>query len=517
MDIDIRTLVLMLFIVNVINNLIIFIIWRLYRSHFRGLSLLLGDMFLQTISSLLLLLRGNIPAFLSIVVSNVFAISGTMLVLNGLERFFGLPKRRIYNYILISIFTMLMCYFTLYNNSLMMRDICISSMIVLINAQSCWLLLRKLNSNFRKVARVTAYTLLIYSAYSLLRVLAHILLPPQSNEFFRSGIVDSISLIMYISLSILITAGFTLMVSRRLLDEVQTEKGKYISAFHSSPYAILLTKVTDGTIFEVNDGFVKMSGYQPEEVIGKTTIGIGLWADADDRRAFISDIQNVNEMRDREVRFRKKNGETIIGLLSSQKILAYGEECILTSVSDITEMIRIKDRLVDMAMHDPLTGLPNRNLFYDRAVIAMANAAREKEKMAVVSLDVDFLKAVNDRWGHAAGDQVLITTSQRLSGLLRRGDTISRFGGDEFVILLSGVSGKEDVVVTVKKIMASLSAGTEIGQGSVNISVSMGVALYPDDDRDIDALIGKSDEAMYLVKTNGRNGYRFYCDIHAHS
>ena len=141
----------------------------------------------------------------------------------------------------------------------------------------------------------------------------------------------------------------------------------------------------------------------------------------------------------------------------------------------------------------------------------------EKEKMAVVSLDVDFLKAVNDRWGHAAGDQVLITTSQRLSGLLRRGDTISRFGGDEFVILLSGVSGKEDVVVTVKKIMASLSAGTEIGQGSVNISVSMGVALYPDDDRDIDALIGKSDEAMYLVKTNGRNGYRFYCDIHAHS
>jgi PAS domain S-box-containing protein len=313
MDIDIRTLVLMLFIVNVIKQPYHIYNLALISVTLPGSLLVAGRYVLQTISSLLLLLRGNIPAFISIVVSNVFAISGTMLVLNGLERFFGLPKRRIYNYILISIFTMLMCYFTLYNNSLMMRDICISSMIVLINAQSCWLLLRKLNSNFRKVARVTAYTLLIYIAYSLLRVLAHILLPPQSNEFFRSGIVDSISLIMYISLSILITAGFTLMVSRRLLDEVQTEKGKYISAFHSSPYAILLTKVTDGTIFEVNDGFVKMSGYQPEEVIGKTTIGIGLWADADDRRAFISDIQNVNEMRDREVRFRKKNGETIIG------------------------------------------------------------------------------------------------------------------------------------------------------------------------------------------------------------
>jgi diguanylate cyclase (GGDEF)-like protein len=109
-----------------------------------------------------------------------------------------------------------------------------------------------------------------------------------------------------------------------------------------------------------------------------------------------------------------------------------------------------------MAMHDPLTGLPNRNLFYDRAVIAMANAAREKEKMAVVSLDVDFLKAVNDRWGHAAGDQVLITTSQRLSGLLRRGDTISDLG-DEFVILCRCFR-KRERRRTVKKIMAILSA-----------------------------------------------------------
>lgn len=517
MVIDIRTLVLMLFIVNVINNIVIWMVWRLYRAHFRGLSLLLGDMFFQTIGSLFLLLRGMIPAFVSIIVSNILTISGTMLVLNGLERFFGQPKRRIYNYVLISIFAALMCYFTVYNDSLMMRDICISGMIVLINAQSCWLLLHGLNPSYRKIARVTAYTLLIYCAFSLARIIALLLIPPQSNEFFRSGIVDSISMIMYISLSILITAGFTLMVSRRLLDEVQTEKGKYISAFHSSPYAILLTKVADGTIFEVNDGFVKISGYQPEEVIGKTTLGIGLWADAEDRRAFISDIQNGNEVRDREVKFRIKNGEIITGLLSSQRILAYGEECILTSVSDITELIRIKDRLVDLAMHDPLTGLPNRNLFYDRAAIALANAARDKCKMAVISLDVDFLKTVNDRWGHAAGDQVLITISRRLSDLLRKGDTISRFGGDEFVILLSGGTGKEGIVATVKKIVESLSAGTVIGQASVNISVSMGVALYPDDGGDIDALIGKSDEALYLVKTNGRNGYRFYCDMHEQS
>jgi diguanylate cyclase (GGDEF)-like protein len=173
-------------------------------------------------------------------------------------------------------------------------------------------------------------------------------------------------------------------------------------------------------------------------------------------------------------------------------------------------MNKIKERLEKMALHDTLTGLPNRQLFYDRAGIAMANARRDKEKIAVISLDVDGLKFVNDHWGHMAGDRVLITTGNRLRDLLRKGDTISRFGGDEFLILVNGVNQTEDIHVTVKKIMETASMPLEIEGECIAVTASLGIAVYPTDDTEIEALIRKSDEAMYYIKTHGRNGYRFF-------
>jgi diguanylate cyclase (GGDEF)-like protein len=173
-------------------------------------------------------------------------------------------------------------------------------------------------------------------------------------------------------------------------------------------------------------------------------------------------------------------------------------------------MNRIKERLEKMALHDTLTGLPNRQLFFDRAAVAMANARRDKQKIAVVSLDVDGLKYVNDHWGHMAGDRVLITVGSRLRDLLRKGDTISRFGGDEFLILINGVNQMEDIRVTVRKIMEAASAPMEIEGECIAVTVSLGIAVFPTDDDEIETLIRKSDEAMYYIKTHGRNGYRFY-------
>jgi diguanylate cyclase (GGDEF)-like protein/PAS domain S-box-containing protein len=320
-------------------------------------------------------------------------------------------------------------------------------------------------------------------------------------------------MIFYLSLSIIITASFILLVSRRLLEEVQTEKEKYNTAFHSSPYAILLTKLSDGKIFEVNEGFVRISGYQPQEVIGKTTIEMGLWVQEKDRLAVANEISRGNEVREYEFLFRVKSGDTITGLLSSKRIMAYGETSILTSISDITAMNKMKEKLLDMAMHDTLTGLPNRKLFFDRAEIAIANAKRDSEKIAVVSLDVDLLKSINDHWGHGAGDKVLITLSNRLSNLLRKGDTIARFGGDEFLVLLTGMNNETSISIVAKKVLECLSMPIDIEEDIVNATASIGIALYPDDDNDINALIKKSDEAMYHVKEHGRNSFVCYSDL----
>ena len=273
----------------------------------------------------------------------------------------------------------------------------------------------------------------------------------------------------------------------------------------------MLTKVSDGKIFEVNEGFVQMSGYQPEEVIGKTTLEVGLWIDPEDRKEFVRELMSGN-VHEKEAAFRIRDHSSITCPISATMMSTLGEECILTCFNDISEMNRIRKKLETMALHDTLTGLPNRQLFYDRAAIAFANARRGKTRVAVVSLDVDRLKWINDRWGHLAGDYVLVTVGGRLSNLLRRSDTVSRFGGDEFVILLDGILLAEDIGSIVKKMIESVAEPIAFEGNSITISASAGIAIYPNDDIEIEELIRKSDEAMYYVKEHGRNGYKLYSD-----
>ena len=512
MDIDIRTIALFYFIANVMNNGLLFIIWRMYRKHFRGMSFLFADMCLQTLGSLFLLLRGALPEIASIILTNLFSVSGLICLFIGLELFFDLYKPRIYIYFIFAVYMAVIIYFSTLDDNLLMRNVLLSSSVVFYTGLSSVTLIRQRNKEFRRTARFTTSILLAYSVTSIGRIIALVCLPQQSNEFFTSGIVNSIAMITYSTLNILITAGLIMMVSQRVLNEVQTEKDKYIKAFNSSPYAMLLTKVSDGKIFEVNEGFIRISGYRPEEVIGKTTLEVGLWIDPDDRKEFVRDLMN-GDVHEKEVIFRIKDGSLRTCLISATIISTLGEECILTSVNDISEMSRIRKKLEVMALHDALTGLPNRQLFYDRADVAFANARRKKSSVAVVSLDVDRLKLINDQWGHSAGDFALVSVSSRLLSLLRESDTVSRFGGDEFLILLDGVQTAEDISCVAQKMIDNLSEPIVFEGRSITISASLGIAVYPSDEMEIEELIRKSDEAMYYIKEHGRNGYKFYCDI----
>lgn len=512
MDIDIKTITLFYFIANAMNNGLLYIIWRMYRKHFRGLSFLFADMCLQTLGSFFLLMRGLLPDIISIVFTNLFSVSGLICLLIGLELFFDRYTPRIFNYILFAVYMGLIVYFTAFQNSLLVRNILLSGSIVFLNGQSSLLLFQEFKTESRRIARYIAGILLAYCIFSIGRIIALILMPQPSNDFFNSGIVNSIAMIVYSSLNIMIAAGLIMMVSQYVLNEVQIEKDKYNKAFNSSPYAMLLTKALDGKIFEVNEGFVQMTGYQPEEVVGKTTLEVGLWIDPEDRKEFLRELTN-GDVHEKEVRFRVKNDIIITCLISAAIISILGEECILTSINDISEMNRIRKKLEMMALHDTLTGLPNRQLFYDRAVVAFANARRGKSSVAVVSLDIDRLKSINDQWGHAAGDYVLVCVSGRLFNVLRKGDTVSRFGGDEFLILLEGVLRAEDINCVVQKMIDSVAEPIVFEGNQMVVSASVGIAVYPNDDSEIEELIRKSDEAMYYIKEHGRNGFKFFSEI----
>ncbi len=174
------------------------------------------------------------------------------------------------------------------------------------------------------------------------------------------------------------------------------------------------------------------------------------------------------------------------------------------------ERKRLEETIKRMAHHDALTNLPNRMLLDDRLVVALAHARRNKEMLAVLYLDLDGFKAVNDTHGHTIGDQLLKDVAKRLTNLLRDEDTVARMGGDEFTLLLTEIKQKEDAAKVADKILNAMKEPLTLGTHTLNITTSVGIALYPSDGEDAETLLKNADTAMYKVKENGRNAYRFY-------
>jgi len=179
---------------------------------------------------------------------------------------------------------------------------------------------------------------------------------------------------------------------------------------------------------------------------------------------------------------------------------------------DITERRRAEEQIRYYAFHDVLTGLPNRNLLYDRVSIALANAARKKQGLAVMLLDLDNFKHFNDTMGHAAGDQILKATAERLRQLVRKGDTVARIGGDEFIMILTDVQFPGDALNIAEKIIAIFNRPFLIEGQEVALTVSAGVALYPRDGQDFDYLRKCADAAMYQAKEQGRNCFVIFTE-----
>jgi diguanylate cyclase (GGDEF)-like protein len=176
---------------------------------------------------------------------------------------------------------------------------------------------------------------------------------------------------------------------------------------------------------------------------------------------------------------------------------------------------RERDSHQRLALHDHLTGLPNRRQFLERLAEAMHPRERRKTGLAILFLDVDNFKPVNDAFGHFTGDQVLTLVATRLESCLRHGDLVARIGGDEFLILVDQVSDRADAEAFAKKMLHALTEPLDVARAGekercVRVSASIGIAMYPRDGHDADALIKAADAAMYAVKSDGRNGYRFY-------
>lgn len=181
---------------------------------------------------------------------------------------------------------------------------------------------------------------------------------------------------------------------------------------------------------------------------------------------------------------------------------------------DITERKQMEDQLLRMAKYDSLTGLANRTLFREFLQSSMDRSDRYHKNTAVMFLDLDHFKEINDQLGHDAGDQILTSVANRLEGCIRKVDLIARLGGDEFAVVLDDVKNSEDARTVADKILHELKEPHELGDSSKKVGTSIGIAFYPENGMDADGLIKAADEAMYVAKKEGRNDFRFYSDLY---
>jgi len=281
--------------------------------------------------------------------------------------------------------------------------------------------------------------------------------------------------------------------------------------FQNASEAILITDAQN-KIITVNPAFERITGYRADEVKGLTPAI--LKSNKYDREFYEKmweTLHSVGEWQG-EVVNKTKSGDIYIAWLSIRVIRNDAGEIInyLALQTDMTELSTMHREMERLAHYDALTGLPNRVLFEDRMERAIARHRRKQEQFALLYLDLDNFKNINDSLGHGVGDKLLQEVAGRLSRVLRKNDTVCRQGGDEFLILLEGPRGDADIEAAVKKIVHTVAQPFKIGEHIIHTSFSIGIVRFPQDGEEFAELLQRADLAMYEAKRDGRNTYRFF-------
>jgi diguanylate cyclase (GGDEF)-like protein/PAS domain S-box-containing protein len=278
--------------------------------------------------------------------------------------------------------------------------------------------------------------------------------------------------------------------------------------FEAMPEAVMIHDEA-GTILHINDVGAKRLEWAVEDLVGKNLRDIVKIENA----ALIPDhvrIARTHGSCNFETTYLSRTGRAIVAEVNESPIELEGKSVILSVARDITERKRAERQLAYIATHDALTGLPNRVLFNDRLNLALAQAQRHQQRLAVLLLDLDRFKDINDTLGHSVGDQFLRATGKRLKGLLRKSDTLARMGGDEFLFLVTEIARADNAIEVARKILESFQEPFLVEDHELRTTASIGVTIFPDDGSDADTLLKNADIAMYSAKQRGRNNYQRY-------
>ena len=303
-------------------------------------------------------------------------------------------------------------------------------------------------------------------------------------------------------------------VSRNITERREAEEKLHLAAsvFTHAREGIMITEA-DGTIIDVNDAFTVITGYSRDDALGRNPHMMS--SGRHDQEYFAAMWRGLIEQGHwyGEIWNRRKSGE-FYAQMQTISAVRDPQGCTQQYVSLFSDITAIKDHeseLEHIAHFDPLTNLPNRVLLADRLQLAMAQTQRRGQQLAVAYLDLDGFKAINDRHGHEAGDQLLVALAARMKQALREGDTLARIGGDEFVAVLGDLADVAASVPMLTRLLTAAAQPVVLGQLELQVSASLGVTFYPQsDDMDADQLLRQADQAMYQAKLAGKNRYHVF-------
>jgi diguanylate cyclase (GGDEF)-like protein/PAS domain S-box-containing protein len=686
---DIRTVLFSYTLSNLVCMIVMAFLWIQNHRRFAGLGFWMASFIIQFTALVLLDLRNIAPGFLSMTVSNTLVIGGTVLIYAGLERFTGKRGPQVHNYILLAVFFLLHTLFVFVFPSLTVRNILFSLGLLAICSQCAWLTLRRVNPEMRRITRGVGYVFVAFCVVSIARMAAD-LSTPLVSDFFHSNIYDILSIITYQMLFIILTFSLSLMVNRRLLMDLESDiiareqaeaalrlsEEKYFKAFQSSPDAITISRLRDGRLIEVNEGFCQMAGYSRQEALSSSSVDLGLWADPHNRDEIVAELLKNRRVRNYEYNYHVKSGAILQCLYSGEIIYLGGEENILSVVRDITELKRAEkilrlrlslweflsthsvdelmqkaldeievltdssigfyhfveedqntlslqawstrtlaefcqaegnglhypisdagvwvdcvhqrkpvihndyaslphrkgmpvghakvirevvvptlrdDRVVAilgvgnkptdyddqdvelvayiadlvwsiveqkradeqirqlntqlerLAMTDELTGLTNRRSFFIQGEKEVKRAQRYQTPLSMLMLDLDGFKAINDTYGHDAGDLMLQCIANTIRENIREIDVVARLGGEEFSVMLPNTQAVDATKLAERLRLAVEGLHCPFQDQNMSVTMSIGVATFGNEISNLDTLLRNADTAMYQAKNQGRN------------
>jgi PAS domain S-box-containing protein len=334
---DMRAIVFSFLIADMAVTLFIILLALQNRKRFSGISEWVAAFLLQNLAMVLILLRGSIPDWISMVLSNIMIVSGTLAGLMGMSRFTGVRINCIHNYLIIILFAFVQARFSLTDPDLSVRNVNLAAAMLLLFGQYIWMIFFRSAGRMRQLTTGVGLIFIGYTVINIIRIVHYFVAPDTTNDYFQADYFEKTVFITYQVLFIILAYSLALMYNRQMLFAMATQEEKFSKAFNSSPYAFLITRYSDGRIQDVNRGFSRMTGFSYEEAIGKTTGELQVWMKDSDRDEFIRDLSG-GMVFEKKKNFRMKSGEIMTGLISAEMIDVDDEKLIISSINDITQL-----------------------------------------------------------------------------------------------------------------------------------------------------------------------------------